>query len=193
MASGPLPPDTCWARGFPALENPNARGLILGSMPGVASLRAGRYYAHPRNQFWPIMGELLAIDLVGMAYSLRMQALSASGYALWDVLQSCRRRGSLDADISTDSLVVNDFATFFQRHPAITHIYFNGAAAERLFRRHVAPPPDCRCLRLPSTSPAHAALDYSVKLAAWRSVLDCAQRQTRSNFSPRHSAEKVTP
>jgi double-stranded uracil-DNA glycosylase len=180
------------AYGFPALENPDARGLILGSMPGIASLRAGQYYAHPRNQFWPIMSELLALDLVGMAYPLRLRALSDSGFALWDVLQSCRRRGSLDADIAADSLVVNDFTDFFRRHLAITHIFFNGAAAEQLFRRHVRPPA-CICRRLPSTSPAHASLDFPAKLEAWRSVLECAQMQTRSNFAPRHSANKGMP
>jgi len=172
--SAPLSaPPTHWARGFPALENPAARGLILGSMPGIASLRAGQYYAHPRNQFWPIMAELLGVDLPALAYPARLQALRAAGLALWDVLQSCHRPGSLDADIAAEALVANDFEAFFRRHPAISHVYFNGAAAERLFARHARPRlnlPPAHFLRLPSTSPAHAALDFPAKLAAWRAI-----------------------
>ncbi len=164
------------AQGFPPIANDQARVLILGSMPGIASLRAGEYYAHPRNQFWPIMASILDIDLVALAYPQRRQALLDAGIALWDVLQSCHRPGSLDADIAPDSIVVNDFATFFQRHPAIHHLYFNGAAAEQHFRRRVAPLLPLRQTsslafqRLPSTSPAHAALDFPAKLTAWRAV-----------------------
>jgi len=166
--------DSPWAAGFPAIENAQSRVLILGSMPSIASLRAGQYYAHPRNQFWPILGALLALDLPAMPYPLRRQALQDAGIALWDVLQSCQRRGSLDADIAPDSIVVNDFAAFFQRHPAITHVFFNGAAAEQHFKRHARPllqalpHPDFH--RLPSTSPAHASLNFAAKLAAWRAI-----------------------
>jgi len=161
---------------FPPIENPTARVLILGSMPGVASLRAQQYYAHPRNQFWPILGALLGVDVVAMAYPARIQALIDADLALWDVLQSCHRPGSLDSDIAPDSIVANDFVHFFQRHPAITHVFFNGAAAAQHFSRLVQPALDdsdrrpLLCTRLPSTSPAHASLNFAAKLAAWRAM-----------------------
>jgi len=174
--SANIPPEAHWAMGFPPIENPNARVLILGSMPGIASLRAGQYYAHPRNQFWPIMGALLGHNLAELAYPERVQCLIDAGIALWDVLQSCQRPGSLDADIAPASIIANDFATFFARHPAITHVYFNGTAAERHFNQRVRPLLQTRplhYLRLPSTSPAHAALNYPAKLDAWRVLLAC--------------------
>jgi len=164
------------AQGFPPIANDQARVLILGSMPGIASLRAGQYYAHPRNQFWPIMAAILGIDLVSLVYPQRCQTLLDAGIALWDVLQSCHRPGSLDADIAPDSVVVNNFAAFFQQHPSIRQIYFNGAAAEQHFRRRVEPVLSLRQTtsfsfqRLPSTSPAHAALDFPAKLTAWRAM-----------------------
>jgi double-stranded uracil-DNA glycosylase len=164
------------AQGFPPIANDQARVLILGSMPGIASLRAEQYYAHPRNQFWRIMASILDIDLVALAYPQRRQALLDAGIALWDVLQSCHRPGSLDADIAPESVVVNDFVTFFRQHPAIHHLYFNGAAAEHHFKRRVEPLLTFRQTaslafqRLPSTSPTHAALDFPTKLTAWRAV-----------------------
>lgn len=144
--------------------------LILGSMPGLASLRAGQYYAHPRNQFWPILGEIVGFD-PGRPYAERIAGLSSSGIALWDVLESCTRAGSLDADIESGSVVANDFVAFFASHPRIGKVVFNGATAERWYRRHVAPalpPRPMVYARLPSTSPAHAGLSCRQKLEAWR-------------------------
>ena len=162
------------ASGFPPIENPAARVLILGSMPGIASLRAGQYYGHPRNQFWPLLGDLLNRDFAALAYPARLQALRTAGIALWDVLRSCSRQGSLDADIAADSIVVNDFVPFFERHPGIGHVCCNGSTAERLFIKWVQPRLGARAphiWRLPSTSPAHAALNYQAKLERWRAVL----------------------
>jgi len=173
--SAHTPPEAHWAQGFPPIENPSARVLILGSMPGIASLRAGQYYAHPRNQFWPILGELLGRDVTALTYPERVRCLNDAGIALWDVLQSCQRPGSLDADIAPASIIANDFTAFFQRHPAITHVFFNGVAAERHFNARVRqrePLPQLHTQRLPSTSPAHAALDFPAKLAAWRAVAE---------------------
>lgn len=173
--SAQIPLDAHWAQGFPPIENPCARVLILGSMPGIASLRAGQYYAHPRNQFWPILGAILGRDLVALSYPERVQCLIDADIALWDVLQSCQRPGSLDADIAPDSIVANDFALFFSQHPALRHIFFNGCAAEQHFNarvRRVLELPGLNVQRLPSTSPAHAALDFLAKLTAWRVVAD---------------------
>ncbi len=159
--------------GFPPIAADGARVLILGSMPGEASLAAGEYYAHPRNAFWPIMGALLGFD-PALPYVERARRLAAARIALWDVAQSCVRPGSLDARMR--EVAPNDFAGFLASHPGIRHIFFNGAKAETLFARLVLPalPEAARRLprsRLPSTSPAHASLSQAAKLARWRAIL----------------------
>ena len=159
------------ARGFPPIAAPGARILILGSMPGRASLAAGEYYAHPRNAFWPIMGTLLGFDPV-LLYPERAARLAAAGVALWDVLHACTRPGSLDTAIDRDSVEPNDFAALFAAQPGIHHVFFNGSAAAALFRRHGQLPPGATGTRLPSTSPAHAGRNFAAKLAAWQAVAD---------------------
>lgn len=157
--------------GFPPIAAPHAHTLILGSMPGAASLAAGEYYAHPRNAFWPIICAVLEIAPT-LPYAERARELAAHGYALWDVLGACRRKGSLDADIETDSIEVNDFPAFFAAHPAIARVFFNGATAEACFRRDVAASVarPLRYRRLPSTSPANAGWSAAAKLEAWREI-----------------------
>ncbi|WP_018410333.1 DNA-deoxyinosine glycosylase [Methyloversatilis thermotolerans] len=157
---------------FPPVADPaTARILILGSMPGEASLSAGRYYAHPRNQFWPIAGALFGAS-PDLPYEHRLQRLKDAGIALWDVLESCQRCGSLDADIDLRSARINDFERFLERHPLIAAVAFNGGMAERLFRRDVAPHVRAlRQIRLPSTSPAHASLGAAGKLERWHAAL----------------------
>ncbi|MCB1865591.1 MAG: DNA-deoxyinosine glycosylase [Chromatiales bacterium] len=174
------------AAGFPPVARADARILILGTMPGRASLAAGRYYAYPHNAFWPIMGELLGFDSQA-GYATRCAALRKARIALWDVLASCQRPGSLDADIDRDSIQANDFADFFQRHRAIRTVFFNGVEAERLFTRHVLradqPWPTLKFQRLPSTSPANASVSRTDKLAAW-SVIRDAQSGKHSTDPP---------
>ncbi len=159
--------------GFAPVAATDARILILGSMPGAASLAAGEYYAHPRNLFWPILGALVGAH-PQLPYQQRLLVLQHAGIALWDVIANCVRPGSLDARIDPASIVVNDFARFFAAHPQIARIGCNGAAAATAFGRHVAPTlvRELPLLRLPSTSPAHAALSFEAKLAAWRVLLD---------------------
>ncbi|HXH72803.1 MAG TPA: DNA-deoxyinosine glycosylase, partial [Mariprofundaceae bacterium] len=133
----------------------------------------------PRNAFWPIMGELLGFD-AKLPYAERQKSLKNNRVALWDVAHRCIRPGSLDANIDRDSIEPNDFATFFQEHPDIQAIFFNGTAAETLFRRLVLSHLSERIralpmLRLPSTSPAHAARDFAAKLEAWRVIRDALQ------------------
>lgn len=157
---------------FPPIANRLARVLVLGSMPGAASLRAGRYYAYSHNAFWSIMGELFGAG-PEVAYEKRILLIKRAGLALWDVMASCVRKGSLDSDIDEASIVPNDFSAFFDAHPQIRHVFFNGAKAENCFRRYVRPDLPDRGLqftRLPSTSPAHASLSLQKKLAAWRAV-----------------------
>ncbi|MFC4250906.1 DNA-deoxyinosine glycosylase [Sinimarinibacterium flocculans] len=160
-------------RSFAPVAAPDARVLILGSMPGVASLAAQRYYAHPRNAFWPIMSVLL--DLApDTPYAGRLAALRRARIALWDVLAACVRPGSLDSAIDETSIVPNDFAGFFRRHRHVRELYFNGGKAAQSFRRHVLPQlPDAAALRLtplPSTSPANASYSFARKLEHWRVV-----------------------
>ena len=166
-------------RSFPPIAGRGARVLILGSMPGVASLEAQQYYAHPRNAFWPIMGTLLGFH-PSASYAQRRRALKAARIAVWDVLQSCERRGSLDTMIENE--VANGFNAFFRVHRGITHVFFNGAKAETSFRRHVLPHMSASLgyARLPSTSPANAALPHHRKLAAWRVILAPVRRPRSS-------------
>ncbi len=158
---------------FPPIARAGARVLILGTMPGKVSLRERQYYAHPRNAFWRIAGEIFGFD-AQVAYRTRASSLAASGVALWDVLKSCTRASSLDSDIVGTSIVPNDLATFLAGHPRICRVCFNGAKAERLYMRHVRPLLDGHAeityLRLPSTSPAHASIPFSRKLRAWRAI-----------------------
>lgn len=160
-------------QGFAPLSRPDARVLVLGSMPGIASLRAQQYYGHPRNAFWPIVGALFGFD-ARLPYAQRVAALLAHRVAVWDVLAACERKGSLDADIEADGIAVNDFAAFLAGHTQLRRLCFNGATAQTLFRRHVLPtlaePLPFDMLRLPSTSPAHAGMAPADKLHAWRRV-----------------------
>jgi double-stranded uracil-DNA glycosylase len=162
-------------QGFPPIAARDARVLVLGSMPGAASLQANRYYAHPRNAFWPIMGALVGAD-PALPYARRLARLKSAGIALWDVLDRCEREGSLDSAIVDTTAQVNDFATFFQRHSKLTAVLFNGAKAEAAYRRFGPPLEsfDLRAWRLPSTSPANASVAFANKMAAWREALQAA-------------------
>jgi hypoxanthine-DNA glycosylase len=164
---------------LPPFVSHKSKVLILGSMPGLVSLKADQYYAHPRNAFWQIMGELFGAG-PSLPYNERVALLQSAGVALWDSLQACVRPGSLDASIAEE--VANDFPTFFGDHPNISHVFFNGGKAETAFRRHVFPTlSDNRHTfhRLPSTSPAHAAMSLEAKVKAWsvvQEVLDPRKR-----------------
>ncbi len=157
---------------FAAVATPSAKVLVLGSMPGAASLRAQQYYAHPRNSFWPIMASVVGID-ASAPYPQRVAALTEAGVAVWDVLRNCVRPGSLDSSIAAGTRVPNDFQSFFDAHPGIGLVCFNGGEAQQSFNRLVLPglrASGLRYVRLPSTSPAHA-LAFSQKLAAWRAAM----------------------
>jgi hypoxanthine-DNA glycosylase len=156
---------------FAPVADITATAIILGSMPGKESLRAVQYYAHPRNAFWKIMGDL-AGAYPELPYEQRLDILKSCGIALWDVLESCVRSGSLDAHIK--AAAANDFGSFFLQHPHITHVFFNGAKAEQCFMQHVQHSLKARPLqycRLPSTSPAHAGMSYADKLNAWHVII----------------------
>ena len=160
--------------GFAPLGDETATVLILGSMPGRESLRQRRYYGHPRNAFWPIMGSIYGAG-PEYDYDERVDRLASRGVAVWDVLESCIRPGSLDSAIESESARCNDFAAYFANHTAIRRIVFNGRAAADLYRRHVMPAltveyPHRHC-PAPSTSPAHATLSVADKCERWREAL----------------------
>lgn len=158
---------------FSPVAAPGAHTLVLGSMPGKISLQHQQYYAHPRNAFWPIMSSILGFD-PQLEYAQRLGMLTAKGYALWDVMQHCERESSLDADIVETSIVANDFAGLFRQYPTIRRVFFNGGKAEQSFKRYVLD--DVAELglayrRLPSTSPAHAAVSFEEKFLLWEEGL----------------------
>ena len=161
---------------FAPIADVRASRLVLGSMPGKASLAAGRYYAHPHNRFWPFMEAVLGVP-ASLPYEERCAELGRKGVAVWDVLKTCTRTSSLDSDIVEASIVANDFTDFLQAHPHIQTIYFNGAKAETVFRRHVLPTLSASQariprIRLPSTSPANASIPLHTRLAAWQQLGD---------------------
>jgi len=161
------------SHGFPAVADASARVLVLGSLPGKASLDAQEYYANRQNVFWRIMGDLIGAG-PAVPYAQRLEKLQAAGIALWDVIAAGERPGSLDANIVKDSVCVNDFSAFFDVHRNIQRVFFNGATAEGAFRRHVLPglrAANFQLIRLPSTSPAHAASSYADKLKAWSAII----------------------
>lgn len=155
--------------GLPPIIADGAHTLVLGNMPSAMSLAAQQYYGNPRNAFWRITGEIFDFG-ADDPYQQRVAALTAHGIAVWDVLRSCRRVGSLDAAVEPDSMVPNDFETLFDEYPGIGRVLFNGAAAEKNYHRLVGGPPVVPYRRLPSTSPAQT-MRYADKLAAWREAI----------------------
>ena len=157
--------------GLPPIIDHRAEVLILGSFPSEASLAAGQYYAHPRNQFWKILGEIIGQPLWQMDYAAKQVAVKAAGIAIWDVYARCERVGSLDAAIRHG--VPNDFTALKNSALAGRHtlprVCFNGRTAGR-FAPHLKAL-GFETLILPSTSPANASWSYAEKLAAWRQAL----------------------
>jgi hypoxanthine-DNA glycosylase len=173
------------AQSFPAVVVADARILILGSMPGAASLAAGEYYAHPQNQFWRILGEICGAG-PGLPYRQRLDRLRAHQIALWDVLYSCVRPGSLDSAIEHTSAIANDIPALLRGAPQIRRICCNGATAYHGLRRYFGAQLDAlgiTAVRLPSTSPAHASWSFARKLATWRAALADGVRDADADAS----------
>ena len=165
--------------GLPPRADAHCRVLVLGSMPGSASLRGAQYYAHPRNRFWPVMGALCGFD-PGMPYEARFDALQRAGVGVWDVIGRCERPGSLDAAIVRGSEVPNAIGDWLGAHPEVVAIALNGGKAADAFRRHVRPTlaaPLPALLALPSTSPAHAAMGLPALLEAWGAITPFLRRR----------------
>ncbi len=165
--------------GFAPIANKNAVVLVLGSMPSVASLQQQQYYAHPRNAFWPIM-QCLFDAPPELSYRMKKALLRQRRVAVWDVLAACFRPGSLDSAIDEQSILPNDFVRFFVSHKHLRQVYFNGGKAEQMYKKHVLPQarerrPKLQYTRLPSTSPAMAALTLEQKIQHWRVVLEALE------------------
>jgi len=159
---------------FPPVTDKSVTKLILGSMPGKASLAANQYYAHPRNIFWPVMQTVINVRS-DLPYDARCKELTQHKVALWDVLKMCTRTGSLDSDIVESSIVPNDFESFLLAHSRLRAIFFNGTKAQSIFARHVIPNlssafAGIALTRLPSTSPANASISLADKVAQWKVV-----------------------
>lgn len=153
-------------QGLAPVWSPQARLLILGSFPSQASLAAGQYYGHPRNQFWPLLSELWGRDLRAMPYEQRLDFVRRRGLAIWDVYAACEREGSLDSAIRAAE--PNDLLGLAARLPALQAVAHNGGESARHLKvtRQLGLP----VYRLPSTSPANATWSFARKLAAWSEV-----------------------
>jgi TDG/mug DNA glycosylase family protein len=170
------------SQSFAPITAPDATILILGSLPGKRSLAEQQYYAQPRNAFCRIMGELFDAG-PDLPYAERTERLTRNAIALWDVVASAERPGSLDSAIVQSTVVVNNFRALFETHPGIELVCFNGAKSAELYERQVLPTFDDNfdhiCYeRLPSTSPAHAAMRYEEKLERWSVALASANPVT---------------
>lgn len=164
------------ARSFPPVLPEKPKLLILGSMPGVRSLEARQYYAHPQNMFWNIMGEILSFS-PSSPYAERVGALLDAGIALWDTLKFCERAGSLDSDIKKGTEVANDVCGLLENNPSVRAVFFNGGKAEQVFNKHIrtALKENTRSRlhieTLPSTSPANAGIAKKKKTALWTEAI----------------------
>ncbi|MDM4767202.1 DNA-deoxyinosine glycosylase [Pelomonas sp. SE-A7] len=164
----PPEPARRW-QGLAPQFGPDARWLLLGSFPGVASLKAQQYYGHPRNQFWRLLGAVLGCELVGLAYEDRLALLRQHRVALWDVITETEREGSLDSSIRDP--LSSDLASLLSALPQLETIAFNGGTAARLGLKQLERLGQSRwrVLCLPSSSPAYT-LPYDAKLEAWLSL-----------------------
>lgn len=156
-------------RCFPPVVDEQTRVLVLGSLPGEASLAQQQYYAHKQNKFWKLVGDVIERDLAGMAYPDRLATLLEHRIGLWDVVAEARRIGSLDSSIRNHAS--NDLVALVETLPALVAIAFNGGTAEKIGMRALGEKAGrFRLVRLPSSSPAYAAVPYAGKLAAWQEL-----------------------
>ncbi len=165
-------------QGLPPVITPETKLVVLGSFPSVASLAHQQYYAHPRNQFWPILSALWGLtgaqDLRHQPYEQRLAAARAHGLGIWDVYAHCQRQGSLDSAIQEAQL--NDLAQLKVWAPGLRALVHNGGESARHMR--ITQTLGLPVLMLPSTSPANASWSFDHKLAAWREVFEAFGLQT---------------
>lgn len=154
-------------RGFPPVIDRRVELLILGSFPSEASLAAGQYYAHPRNQFWRLLGAVLGEPLAELPYRRRLRRVLAHRVGIWDVIDACDRPGSLDASIRNPRVI--EFVRLKRLAPGLRKVALNGGTAGRYAKRIAAA--GYETIVLPSSSPAHASRSLEQKVRIWRSEL----------------------
>jgi hypoxanthine-DNA glycosylase len=163
-------------RSFAPVVDAQARVLVLGTLPGEESLRRGEYYAHPRNLFWPIIFALFD-ERPALSYAERLTFLATHRIAVWDVCELGEREKSADMTIRLER--PNAIDRLLDHHPLIRSVAFNGTTARRLYDRHFARRAALTYLALPSTSPAHATIDFSAKLARWTILREILEQDGR--------------
>ncbi|HSI46293.1 MAG TPA: DNA-deoxyinosine glycosylase [Methylophilus sp.] len=156
--------------GFPPLIGDQPNILILGSLPGIASITQQQYYAHRQNAFWRVLEALFQIP-ANADYAARCEQVKAAKLAIWDVCHSAYRPGSLDSAISNETVIANDINGLLAQHPSIQLLAFNGNAAANLFKKHIQLASPVTRVILPSTSPANASIPYAKKLERWSELL----------------------
>jgi len=154
--------------GLPPVGRSDARLFVLGSLPGDASLAAQRYYAHPTNQFWRLLGSAIGEELEPLAYEARLQRLAERRVGLWDVIASASRQGSLDQSIR--EVEHNRIEHLLHDFPDLRAIAFNGITSSTIGRKLVGNPPSKIALvDLPSSSAANTTA-FEQKARAWASL-----------------------
>ncbi len=169
-------PPAAAKRSFPPIVDRRARILVLGTLPGEESLRRREYYAHPRNLFWPIVFALFGAT-PSLDYARRLAFVAAQRIALWDVCELGEREASADATIRRER--PNAIDRLLDEHPLIRGVAFNGTGARRLYDRHFSRRADLAYLALPSTSPAHARIDFAEKLSRWTALREALEASAR--------------
>jgi double-stranded uracil-DNA glycosylase len=154
-------------RSMAPVGSQDARLLILGSLPGEASLAAQRYYAHPTNQFWRLLGQAIGEELASIDYTARLERLAARAIALWDVVAEARRQGSLDGAIR--AATPNELAAYVAAHPRLQAVGFNGRTAAGIGRRTLKDSPGLTFIDLPSSSAA-LTRPFAEKAATWAAL-----------------------
>lgn len=161
-------PTSSTLTGLAPVIDAHTRILVLGSFPGAVSLEAGQYYAHPRNQFWPLMAAVTNEPLADMAYEERLARLLAHGIGVWDTIAACQRQGSLDAAIRQAQ--ANELSVLRERSPQLLRVCFNGKTSGK--SEHHFSTAGYDTLVLPSSSPAYAQMSFDAKLAIWKKIVD---------------------
>lgn len=173
------PPSSTLTGLAPVIDS-KVRILVLGSFPGAASLAAGKYYAHPRNQFWPLISAVIGEDLASLPYETRLRRLLAHHVGLWDVLAGCEREGSLDSAIRKPA--ANDFERLRTLCPELETVGFNGQASGKFAPQFAAA--GYRTVVLPSSSPAHMAMSFEQKLAVWHRLAGAPDQEASPTTQP---------
>ena len=153
---------------FPPVSREDSKILVLGTMPGAMSLKLNQYYGHGGNAFWKILFEIFDKPFT-KDYQIRKSLALENGIAIWDVLQACERKGSSDNAIKEE--VPNDFRSFFQKHPHLKRIVFNGKKPMEFFDRYVDITFDGQLIMPPSTSSANTWFSFEEKLSKWEKAL----------------------